>query len=123
MGGESEDAPRFSRPDIGRINALLKDNLRFEVSRSGSPALARCPSSVSGAGLGAALADRGVLTLELPNGSRLSAGAELKVPGSRRGRLLALAACLAECAMSLGLGAGVYSPLALRAAARAFETA
>jgi hypothetical protein len=123
MGGKNDEAPRFFRPDIGRINALLRDNLRFEVARGGSPSSSSPPSSDAGASLRAALADRGVLTVELPDGRRLSAGAELTAPGSRRDRLLALAACLAECAMSLGLGAGVYSPPALRTAARAFETA
>jgi hypothetical protein len=50
----------------------------------------------------------GVLIARLADGMERRAASPLAPASSRRARLLLLSGCLAECAMSLGLGTAVY---------------
>jgi hypothetical protein len=85
---------RGSPDDLRRLNALLAPNLTFlaVVARAGGRLSA-----------GRVAAEAGVLIERLPAGER-RATAPLWPSSSRRARMHALSAALAECAMVLGLG-------------------
>lgn len=85
--------------DVDRVNALLRANLTFDVddgSRTG-PDRRRCRLPVTG-----------TLVVEFRDGRRLVATHPVSTTACRRRRLHSLAGALAECAMTLGLGAAIY---------------
>lgn len=57
---------------------------------------------------GASLEASGVLVQGCAGGVLRTASRAVTLAAARRDRLLALASCLAECAMDLGLGTGIY---------------
>jgi hypothetical protein len=74
--------------DVERLNRVIAAGLRFRIRRD---------HGRTGA--------VGVLIAKRADGTETIACRELDVTGSGRSRLLAVASCLAECAMELGLGA------------------
>lgn len=72
---------------LERLNTQLRPGIHFSVAR------------------GEAM---GTLVFRAPGGRDLVASFPVLPAGSRRRLLLSVAASLAECAMELGLGAGVY---------------
>lgn len=94
--GDGDGRADALRRDIARINARLRDGLSVALARSDA--------------VGRAGVEGLVLFVELPDGGRRSAWRPLGLGRRGRRRRLALAACIAECAMSVGLGAGIYRP-------------
>ncbi len=90
-----EDDGREFREDVERLNGNLRPDLRFAVVADGTVT--------------------GVLVVEFAGGRRRRADHPVLIAGERRRRLHSLAASLAECAMSLGLGTGIYRRGALPA--------
>jgi hypothetical protein len=88
------------RADIRRLNALLAPHLTFAAVKA--PKVAGRPPARDAA-------ETGVLIERLSGGER-RAVTPLPRSSSRRARLLALSAALAECAMRLGLGTSVCRP-------------
>lgn len=99
--------------DIARLNDRLGPGARFVVNtvppqcgsttrsdRDGAPVVPRA--------LGAGRHASGVLELTTVRGSPVRASHPVTMGAPRRRVLHSLAACLAECAMSLGIGTGVY---------------
>lgn len=91
---------RTRSDDIETLNGALASNVRFCV------VLAAPGSAASGASSGEVAA--GVLVARLADGRERRAVSPLAGASSRRALLLRLSSCLAECAMSLGLGTAVY---------------
>ncbi len=97
--------------DLARLNSLLAKDLRFAVEstcsrdtvRAGQDACAeRSPAREATA------TARGVLVYGASEGRQRSASFPVVCSAVRRRLLHSLARSLAECAMTLGLGAGVY---------------
>ncbi len=85
--------------DVERVNALLRANLRFDVddgSHAGTRQRRGRPPAT------------GTLVVEFQDGRRLVATHPVSTTACRRRRLHSLAGALAECAMTLGLGAAIY---------------
>jgi hypothetical protein len=91
--------PASLAADLDRLNRCLRDGLAVVVT-------ARAPTG-SRFSIGGDLMAV-VLSETLPDGRRRHACRPLRRGRHDRTRRLALAASLAECAMSLGLGAGIY---------------
>jgi hypothetical protein len=83
---------RIDPADLARLNALLVANIRFAVEPT--------PEAASTA--------TGVLTHRISCRRQMSASFPVVCSAVRRQLLHSLAGSLAECAMILGLGAGVY---------------
>ena len=97
--------------DLARLNSLLAENLRFAVEstcscdgvRAGQDTcVERSPARDASA------TARGVLTHRASEGRQKSASFPVVCSGARRLLQHSVARSLAECAMTLGLGAGVY---------------
>jgi len=88
--------------DLVRLNSLLNADLRFEVD---SIEL-HCGGTASG-----------ILVCESSRGFQRTATYPVMFSRRRRKLLHSLSGSLAECAMALGLGAGVYCERALTGAA------
>ena len=91
-GGRHVAAGPVDPTDLVRLNSLLAVNIRFAVEPTLQPA-----STV-----------RGVLTHRVSGKRQRSASFPVICSAVRRQLLHSLAGSLAECAMTLGLGAGVY---------------
>jgi hypothetical protein len=91
---------RVRADDVDRLNGALAANVRFQVVRPASGSTAPGARRPDGAA--------GVLVARLADGRERRAASPLAGASSRRARLLLLSGCLAECAMSLGLGTAVY---------------
>ena len=104
--GEARRRTRRADGEVARLNSFLRSNLTFslegDVWREWSPDSPGGPPCPAGAPV------RGTLTVATPGGAKRTTASVVAGGWSRRGRLLAIAGCLAECAMTLGLGAGVY---------------
>ena len=94
---------RVEPDDLSRLNSLLEVGLRFELDTG----------ETRGAGTGS-----GILVCESSRGTRQTARYPVMLSGERRKLLNSLSRSLAECAMALGLGAGVYSERTLTGADR-----
>ena len=101
----------IDRDDLARLNSLLRANLQFAVE----PVCSRDPGCVgpdaprdSSPVRAPAATIRGVLTHRAAGGRQRSAWFPVVCSTARRQQLHSLARSLAECAMILGLGAGVY---------------
>jgi len=96
------------RPDgeAARLNSFLRSGLTFSIERG--PRSGELPGRREGERRGSGEPVRGVLTVAMAGGAERAAASIVVAGRSRRGRLLAIASCLADCAMALGLGAGVY---------------
>ena len=90
--------PGVEPGDLERLNSLLNADLRFEMDF-------REPH---GGGT-----TSGILVCEPPHGLRRTATCPVVFSRRRRKFLHSLSGSLAECAMALGLGAGVYCEHAL----------
>ncbi|MBM3307905.1 MAG: hypothetical protein FJY74_06235 [Candidatus Eisenbacteria bacterium] len=95
--------------DVERLNGLLADDLVFLVV---DPSLTRSRADPRGATQPRTAS--GILVVRSAGGAERRASSSIARPASRRAGLAALSACLAECAMSLGLGTGVYRGAACR---------
>ncbi|MBD3366718.1 MAG: hypothetical protein GF405_00920 [Candidatus Eisenbacteria bacterium] len=91
--------PSLTR-DLARINRSLRDDLSVSVV-TGPSVPGRAPRR-EGTSV--------VLSYRLPDGRLRSVSSPLARGRHDRRRRLALAASVAECAMTLGLGAGIYRP-------------
>ncbi len=110
------------RYDVERVNRLLRSGLTFYIEPGGGrgppePTDGGSWSPRGGGGRGSADAAcegerarpaKGVLVMVLEDGRRRTAACSIPITGSDRGRRLSIARGLSECAMALGLGAGVY---------------
>lgn len=97
--------------DLARLNSILDTNLRFAVEQVRFDDTGGSEREAADRRRGArvpSLAATGVLMYEPPLGPHLSAAFPVTCSGVRRLLLHSLAGSLAECAMTLGLGAGVY---------------
>jgi len=97
--------------DLARLNSTLRTNLRFAVEQSQFDYPAGLEREDGRGCRGArvrSLAVTCVLMYEPPLGPHLSAAFPVMCSGVRRQLLHSLAGSFAECAMTLGLGAGVY---------------
>ena len=90
------------RDDIRRLNSALAPHLTLLTVRV--PAVPGRPRARR-----ADVGETCVLVERLPGGERRAA-APLPRSSTRRARLLAISAALADCAMSLGLGTSVCRP-------------
>ncbi len=90
-----DDGREFRGEDVERLTGSLRPDLRFAVVADGTVT--------------------GVLVVEFAGGRRRRADHPVLIAGERRRRLHSLAASIAECAMSLGLGTGIYRRGALPA--------
>jgi hypothetical protein len=90
---------------VARLNAALRPGIRFDVKEAATPSEGSGRRALSG---GAATPRTGVLELSSSWGARSRAACPLASEVAPRRRHHALAGCLAECAMLLGLGTGVY---------------
>lgn len=106
MGGLTDNERSFA-DELERLNALLGKGISFELLPAAGGVEAAGRGRVSEEGLLCSSPASGVLTLGRA-GREVAAARPLPLPRGRRERLLALASCLAECAMDLGLGAAVY---------------
>jgi hypothetical protein len=105
----------FREEDIARLNAALRSGVRFSV-RSGSPRClgsagrdARVRSPGGSESLGAhSRSVVGVLMCGSQAERCLSAAFPINLTVAGRASLHSLAGSLSECAMSLGLGAGIF---------------
>ncbi len=85
--------------DVERVNSLLREDLRFDVEGG---------AGTGGVGHPSRAPATGTLIVELGDGSRLAASHPVSTSASARRRFHSLAGALAECAMTLGLGAAIY---------------
>ena len=99
----------FLGSEVLRLNAVLGSGFSFRLRRATTPAcrsgrgLRRCRR-----GRQAPAQVAGVLTVATSRSTRESAAFPVRMGGRRRERLLALARCLADCAMDLGMGTAIY---------------
>jgi hypothetical protein len=107
-GARALGSPTLSGEDIARLNGVLADHLRFAIQAGSAAATDRDPREARGMRPGREDVASGVLTMTLPDGATRTVTRPLVATGRRRYLLLSLSTCLAECAMALGLGAGVY---------------
>jgi hypothetical protein len=98
-----------ARDDVRRLNAVLGLGLSFRLRRVSISTERRSkgPRERRG-GTVAPARVAGVLTVATPFSTRESAPFPVRTGGRRRELLLALACCLAECAMDLGMGTAIY---------------
>jgi hypothetical protein len=112
--------------DVARLNDLLDSGVSFTLENApprrevggGHPTELRVPEADDPTRRAS-----GVLELETPSGTRARASCPVTMRASRRAALHSLAACLAECAMSLGVGTGIYRRSSATAVARLYGTA
>jgi hypothetical protein len=91
---------------VRRLNRLLSGNVRFFLESGAACRQAPCSDGVDAPAPPDQVA---VMVVERPGGVFTSARCPLRQPcGTRRRALLSLASSMAECAMLLGLGTGVY---------------
>ena len=116
-GVPSHERSEHARPgtvdpgDLARLNSILDTNLRFAVeqARFDDPGGSEWEAADRRRGTRVpSLAATGVLMYEPLTGLHLSAAFPITCSGARRLLLHSLAGSLAECAMTLGLGVGVY---------------
>ena len=113
--------------DLAKLNSLLLENLQFAVESTCSSDSARvgedtCANKSTGSE--PASMARGVLMYKTSEGRRRTASFPVVCSTVRRCLLHSLARSLSECAMTLGLGAGVYrGSLSARAAGSEGATA
>jgi len=93
--------------ELARLNEALGEHLSLYLEHGEASAVGRVLPRASGRrhGLGTA-----VLVAVTSNGARRTARCPVAPATRRRRQLLALAASIAECAMQLGLGTGLYRP-------------
>ena len=91
---ERSSVPSAVAPELKRLNSSLDANLRFEVVRDTRPF------------------SRGVLVDTGEHGVERRASFPVLANAPARTRLHSLARSLSECAMALGLGAGIYEGIA-----------
>jgi hypothetical protein len=89
---------------VQSINSILRSGLAVTVMREPGGA-----GASGGPGRRSGDAPSAVVTLVAGHGLAQRASQRLWLTSGRRSLLLALSACLAECAMDLGLGASVCS--------------
>jgi len=112
MSGPVEVADEMAtQPSLGsdvlRLNAGLGSEFSFHLRRVSAPARRRAGGLRERRRLTPTQA-AGVLTVATTRSTRESAAFPVRMGGRRRERLLALARCLAECAMDLGMGTAIY---------------
>jgi len=109
---EKVDAPAAQpspRDDVRRLNAVLGSGFSFRLRRvSAAGNRSGRGSRERRGGRTAPVQVTGVLTVATSGSTHESAPFPVCTEGRRRERLLALARCLAECAMDLGMGAAIY---------------
>lgn len=95
--------------DVAQLNGLLGVGISFRLVSGDGDAGGMGPGGHRGGASwnGSSIAS-GVLTLGEKGNARRAASRPVALSRRRRDRLLALASCLAECAMDLGIGIGVY---------------
>lgn len=93
--------------DIELLNALLRPDVRFRVSGDRTAGVAPSVPGARGAATHA-LTQTGILEISTSRGLRVAARIPLLIERHERRRRHILAGCLAECAMQIGLGMGVY---------------
>ncbi len=95
--------------DVAQLNALLGVGISFELTSFGVAIEGAVGQQRRGGASPSALrVASGVLILGEGGTVRRVASRPVALSRRRRDRFLALASCLAECAMDLGLGIGVY---------------
>lgn len=106
IGGSPVDSS-----DLARLNCLLVENLRFAVESTcsrGSVRVGQDTSTDRSPGRETISTARGVLMYKVSEERERTASFPVVCSTVRRRVLHSLARSLAECAMTLGLGAGVY---------------
>lgn len=93
--------------DLARLNRALAVNLRFGVASPNS-VVGEVSARRSGRRAEEGPAEAGILEMELSGGATRRAIHLIAANSPHRRHLHLLAACLAECAMELGLGTGIY---------------
>lgn len=96
--------------EIARLNGMLSAGLSFRLAAVDHVAYLEPPPPGGPSFRAAPLVASGVLVHGRRDGALRVASRPVMLAPKRRDRLLALASCLAECAMDLGLGTGVYGP-------------
>jgi len=97
--------------DLARLNSTLRADISFDVKQSCcGDSTAAAPDSFASRNVVRLRgpAAMGVLVHTAANGGSKSASCPVVCSQARRQLLHSLAGSLAECAMTLGLGAGVY---------------
>lgn len=108
MRGIRDEAELELLSEVELLNGMLGDGLSLVVEPG---SIRRAVTGRRGLGRGVVPAVRrpGIVVLVLTDecGARRQVSRRLRLAPGRRPLLLALSACLAECAMDLGLGASV----------------
>ena len=90
---------------LARLNGMLGDNLTFSIEGTDSRPGARGSLERT---CGLESVQMAVLVVARPGGRSTSVTCPVPVSGAHRSSLLSVAVSLAECAMLVGLGTGVY---------------